>query len=699
MKRILAILVGLILSSGAYSQDFKKEVVHFETDKAELRKHEKERIDAFLQTLGDLNKVRFGIYGHTDSRGSLDYNLDLSERRTESVMDYLMYKGVDASNVIPDHFGEVKPVDENSNDNGMANNRRVEIRAFAITPEPEKLLSELEPPANPYGFKDHKLVKPILPKLAKERQVFTVNANEPIFLKIESGTRVWIPANSLVDARGEVIQGDVNISYREYHEPIDVLLSGIPMTFDSAGAGYQFQTAGMFELQAAQRGREVFLKEGENIRVYLQSMDAETDYNLYALDENQGWQNINTAPPAPQIDWTNAGYPSKAYDYYINYNKTGSYLLDEMEQCAFNELFDDPEYFYTHKTDEASNFLTTYHFTTGRRMAKVTKYGLLKVRTVRREREDPKDLIRFTVQQLTSRSHPELSAMRGQVWILKEPMDRVDFRKAFSFKKKYSDIRVEISDDGDYVILNLKENGSVNQLKVTPAVPGIEDPAVAMESFKDQYERYEKQLAKREKRHEKMRNKANKNLLKDYAKMRTKYNKQLEDLKTDFEKPMDFDEWVAYNEDLMAQYRERMGKVAASSYTLTRSLALEGFGIFNCDQIYRLKDPMKVVAKYQAPKEMPVDWQTAYVLDSELRGVLTYPRDGYADVSAGMVALDPKTVQAMVVVDINGQLSYLKKEGIVSSMNESRRRPTFEVTEVAEVTSVSELKEMLGLAH
>lgn len=698
MRRILATLAGLLVFAFAQAQDFKKETVHFETDKAELRKTEKQRIDDFLTTLGNLDKVRFGVYGHTDSRGSIEYNLDLSDRRTESVMDYLMFKGVAANDIISDYFGEIKPVAENDNNNGMANNRRVEIRAFIIPQE--EMISQAPTKDNPYGFKEHKLVKPILPKLAKEREVFTVDANQPIVLKIASGTRVRIPANSLVDARGNVIQGKVNISYREYHEPMDVLLSGIPMTFDSAGTGHQFQTAGMFELQAVKNGREIFMKEGESIKVDLQSMDNESDYNLYALDESQGWQNINTAPANPPIPWTGNNYPSKAYEYYMNFSNVGHAYLEKIDQCQFNELFDDEAYYYTHKMDEVSDFKATYLFASGRRKSRVGRYGLLKVRTVRRERGDPKGLVRFTIQQLTTRyTHPELKSFRDQVWILEESMDRVAFRRAFSYKKRYNDVRVNISDNGDYVVLNLKGDDGYTQFKVKPWIAGIEDPDRLMESFQDQYERYEKQLAKREKKYNRYRNRQNKEWLEEYEKSRTAFNKQVEKLKTDKEKAMSYNEWIAYNEDLMEQYRQNADLVAASSFTLTRSLSLEGFGIYNCDQIYRLKQPVNVVAKYQVPDEKkPVQWDIAYVIDANLRGVLTYYKGGYASTPAGMVTLDPKTVQAMVVVDDEGKLSYIKKDDLDYAFEDGKAY-NFPVTQVDEVTSVGQLKELLGLAN
>ncbi len=698
MKRILAILIGLLVYSGAYAQDFEKETVHFETDKAELRTSEKQRIDAFLETLGDIDKVRFGVYGHTDSRGSIDYNLDLSEHRTESVMDYLMYRGVDASNVIADYFGEINPIAENSNDNGMADNRRVEIRAFEIPPA-EIMVSNLTP--NPYGFKEHNLVKPILPKLVKERQVFTVDVDLPVSILTESGTRVKIPANALVDANGNPVQGEVNISYREYHEPLEVLLSGIPMTFDSAGARHQFQTAGMFELQAVKEGEEVFIKPGEKIKIEMQSMDDESDYNLYALDETQGWQNINTAPANPPVQWTQNMYPSWAYQYFMNYQRNGSNILEQIDPCTFNEQFDDPGYYYTHKSDQVSDYRTIYRFTSGKRKGLLRRYGLLKIRTVRRHKGDPKDMVRFTVQQLTSpNTHHELRAFKNSSWVLIEPMNRTDFRKTFSYKKKYNDIRIIPSENGDYAILNLKGDEGYIQFKVYPSVPGIDDSEIAMQSFEKDYPRYEKALARRAKRYDRVTARKNKHLLRDYETLRKQNYKTIRDYMTDKEKEMTFSEWITYNQELMAEMREDANKARANSFTLTRSLAIDGFGVYNCDQIYRLQEPVSVIAQFNAnDNDKKIKWKTAYVLDANLRGVLTYHSKGYAGVSKpGVISLDPKTVQAMVVTDNSDNLSIIRKPEIGNLFAEGEVH-TFSVKELDEVTSVGELKEMLGLAN
>jgi len=67
------------------------------------------------------------IEGHTDNVGSEDYNLILSQRRANSVLNYFITKGIDKSILTAKGLGEVKPIASNANPTGRALNRRTEI--------------------------------------------------------------------------------------------------------------------------------------------------------------------------------------------------------------------------------------------------------------------------------------------------------------------------------------------------------------------------------------------------------------------------------------------------------------------------------------------------------------------------------------------------------------------------------------------
>jgi OOP family OmpA-OmpF porin len=72
--------------------------------------------------------VRVEVAGHTDSRGNDSYNLKLSQRRAESVRDYLISMGIESSRLTARGYGESQPVATNSTEGGRAQNRRVVLR-------------------------------------------------------------------------------------------------------------------------------------------------------------------------------------------------------------------------------------------------------------------------------------------------------------------------------------------------------------------------------------------------------------------------------------------------------------------------------------------------------------------------------------------------------------------------------------------
>lgn len=80
---------------------------------------------AVLRTQPGLKKIR--VSGHTDSRGDDAMNLDLSERRAQSVMRFLIEEGIDAGRLSARGFGESHPVDTNDTSKGRELNRRVEF--------------------------------------------------------------------------------------------------------------------------------------------------------------------------------------------------------------------------------------------------------------------------------------------------------------------------------------------------------------------------------------------------------------------------------------------------------------------------------------------------------------------------------------------------------------------------------------------
>ena len=95
--------------------------------------------------------------------------------------------------------------------------------------------------------KSYKHIKPPIKGVDVDRNSYRLAANKNHTVYYESGTQIYIPENAFVDAEGNVVKGDVDFHYREFRDPIEMLVSGIPMTYDSGEVRNDFESAGMFE--------------------------------------------------------------------------------------------------------------------------------------------------------------------------------------------------------------------------------------------------------------------------------------------------------------------------------------------------------------------------------------------------------------------------------------------------------------------
>ncbi|MNK16401.1 putative lipoprotein YiaD precursor [compost metagenome] len=114
--------------------------VNFDLGKATLTAKAKANLDKLVTVFNEYPDTNIQIFGYTDSSGSDELNLKLSEQRAASVKSYLSTKGLKAARFTTVGLGEADPIASNDTKDGMAKNRRVE---FAITAN-EKMVQDAE---------------------------------------------------------------------------------------------------------------------------------------------------------------------------------------------------------------------------------------------------------------------------------------------------------------------------------------------------------------------------------------------------------------------------------------------------------------------------------------------------------------------------------------------------------------------------
>ena len=110
------------------ADEYRLDGVNFEFDSATLTADSIAKLDDAVIILKRNADDKLEIAGHTDSQGAEDYNQGLSERRAQTVADYLIAHGANGANLTVKGYGESHPVADNGSMEGRAANRRVELR-------------------------------------------------------------------------------------------------------------------------------------------------------------------------------------------------------------------------------------------------------------------------------------------------------------------------------------------------------------------------------------------------------------------------------------------------------------------------------------------------------------------------------------------------------------------------------------------
>jgi outer membrane protein OmpA-like peptidoglycan-associated protein len=102
--------------------------IFFETNSDKLKVASLVQLDELALILKKYENANLSIDGYTDSQGADDYNLTLSQKRTDAVKTYLMAKGIMESRLAGIGYGETLPIADNKTAIGRAKNRRVELK-------------------------------------------------------------------------------------------------------------------------------------------------------------------------------------------------------------------------------------------------------------------------------------------------------------------------------------------------------------------------------------------------------------------------------------------------------------------------------------------------------------------------------------------------------------------------------------------
>lgn len=529
-------------------------------------------------------------------------------------------------------------------------------------------------------MKSNALVKPPIPGVDVLSSAYEVDGRDGGTVRHPSGTVISFPADAFVDAAGRPVSGPVSIGYREFRDPVDCFVSGIPMTYDTAGKQEQFKSAGMFDIAASAGGKELFLAPGKKVDVQFAGTDTADTYSFYALDEKQGWKNLGGAPTVKQSS-NEAVWTSGCQQYQSLLSNRRKNFFDS---TGFDQRYSDTMYAYTSKRSVAFKTSKSARWTEG-------EYSYVKLNKAAGNKQ-------YTCISLSGKLDmlPELIAFQGIYFKIDEGMKYKEFRRRFN-TEPYNDVRV--SQDGDRFDIELKTRNGFQQISNVQLVfiRNGKPVEVSENTARKYYANYNHRLDRRRNRFEKdlhkdmvrwarvsKREESRRDTLNCWKKAQWAFNET--------EKAMDFAQWTSYFDTRLKAEQARINGSELSASTLIRSLSLDGFGVYNCDQIQRLDNPVVVYASYN-DSGVKVHEQVSYIIDKKKNSILTYWTGAK---NKQPIAFSPASDNILMTVGEQGELALGTQKTFDGRSFADNRHYEFEVNGVeTKFTSVAEVRKLI----
>ncbi|MBL0328747.1 MAG: hypothetical protein IPP64_04855 [Bacteroidetes bacterium] len=393
---------------------------------------------------------------------------------------------------------------------------------------------------------------------------YTVIAEKGANLDYKTGSKITIPKNAFTDKDGKLITGEVELRYRELHDAFDFFVSGIPMTYDSAGVKYQFESAGMIEVLAYQNGEMLTMAPKKEIAFEMASDYDGEQYNFYKLDTLAN-------------NWSCLGK-----DKVVAKKDNSSNFKDTIRQVPIQEKIE-------YKTLETKKIEA--------KKEKEVQVAALPKTVSEPVKPAPVKKGKYTFNiEVDAKEFPELSIYKGLLFEVGD--ENANFNKAM-YDVTWDEATVkEGAKAGVNYNLTLVKGLKKYELVVYPVFEG-KNYETALATYQEKFNKYKLTLDKRiaeEERIEEI-----------YQAKVAEFKKQQEAI-------------VKANEERAANLFKQM----ETTQKVMRSFTVSSFGVFNCDNPSAYPTGVLCTATIKNDLKKDLMCYDVYLVDKEKNGLFTY---------------------------------------------------------------------------
>lgn len=671
MSHTCTLSLALLLAGGLAAQRSETLIVHFPLASAELNPADQ----AILGALCDRPDIdRLGsitLRGYTDHSGSPAYNGTLRERRTKAVKTVLEAGCLQGIPTDLDWSGHAGPQASTS---AGAVDRRVEV---LLTFEDGAATTFIPCPAGG--------IVPLLPSIDKPHERVAVNASSPIDVTMSDGTRVLIPAGTIVDAKGDPVNGEVELRYRGFQEPYEIIASGIPMHVNTPEGVRHMESAGMYEITASVNGQPLALAPGGSIT--LEPVDPpgpDEGFISWVLNEQTGqWSPGGTLTLTAPVAPTEPLASTPATQAYW----TELYRLE-------NEAAPDSTSFEERRRSASYCHLAACDTTAGgtgwiKRRNRFRDEGGVPEISVKAYKGiyDPEHLVfGISMRGHNLRQFPEWRRVpNNALFAYTGPEPRRVFKQLYGRRHFFQDIHLDIASGATEGTLWLKENGQWLELPVS-----VEHDAATPLSLA-RWDRattsYAKALARHRTTFDREVNKRVARYKRAHRDMPLSAWKEARDEMNSGEKDMDLQAWLAYAKERPYRVPTTPGASPWAMFAKTRtSYSIYGFGKVNVDRYLVMPEQVNVIASTTDAEGEPFRWVRAYAVPKGRNAVITYQGKGEGRADAMLIA--PGLMRSLFLVNADGQVV----SADVAPLNSGKMRVELKITPLNDPKSIDELR-------
>ena len=309
-------------------------------------------------------------------------------------------------------------------------------------------------------------IKQPIPGIDINDTVYNFNAMAGRTIFYESGSEITIDKNAFVTLSGQNYTGNVKLFYREFRNPVEIMLSGIPMSTKVGEKMELFKSGGMYEISAFDvNGDELKTKSDTSIKINFALTDTSENFKFYSLNNNGSWTTTDVAVKPVIAKKDNASDATRAVREYYGYLLSN--IRNTADTTSYEARFANKNYLYTYRKDnlqttkDSIRYFPTYGTMFNRQKNKNKAFFRVKFVKLTKEKE-----IIFTIVKANKNNYDvpkHILPLLNRTYVYTGSLTKEEFRATYNRKLLCWDLR--LNSIGNGIDLTIKTDRSFIGLK------------------------------------------------------------------------------------------------------------------------------------------------------------------------------------------------------------------------------------------